>query len=96
MIGVIAVLKIKDGTASEFEAIFAELTEKVRANEAGNKLYQLTKSRSEPNTYKVIELYADAEALATHGQTEYFKDLGRRMGTVLDGRPAVELLDSVG
>jgi len=96
MIGVIAVLKIKDGTAAEFEAIFSELSEKVRANEAGNKLYQLTKSRTEPNTYKVLELYADAEALATHGQTEYFKDLGRKMGAVMDGRPAVEVLDSVG
>jgi quinol monooxygenase YgiN len=96
MIGVIAVLKIKDGTASEFEAIFAELSQKVRANEAGNKLYQLTKSRDEPNTYKVLELYADQDALTAHGQTDYFKDLGRKMGAVMDGRPAVELLDSVG
>jgi len=96
MIGVIAVLKIREGTASEFEAIFAELSEKVRAGEAGNKLYQLTKSRTEANTYKVLELYADQEALAAHGQTDYFKELGRKMGAVMDGRPVVEILDSVG
>jgi quinol monooxygenase YgiN len=96
MIGVIAVLKVQDGKGADFEAVFTELASKVRANESGNKLYQLTKSRTDANTYKVLELYADAEALAAHGQTDYFKDLGRKMGAFMDGRPQVELLDSVG
>jgi quinol monooxygenase YgiN len=96
MIGIIAVLKTQDGKGPEFEAVFAELAAKVRANEAGAKLYQLTKSRTEPNTYKVLELYADQDALAAHGQTDYFKDLGRKMGAFMDGRPQVEILDSVG
>jgi quinol monooxygenase YgiN len=95
MIGVIAVLKTQEGKGSEFEAVFTELAGKVRANEAGNKLYQLTKSRTEPNTYKVLELYADQEALAAHGQTDYFKDLGRKMGAFMEGRPQIEVLDSV-
>ena len=96
MIGIIATIKTKDGQGAEFEAVFRELSAKVRANEKGNKLYQLTKSRTEPNTYRVLELYADQDALTAHGQTEYFKELGRKMGAAMDGRPQIEMLDSVG
>lgn len=96
MIGIIAVLKIQDGKNDEFEAVFTELAAKVRANEPGNQLYQLTKSRTDPNTYKVLELYADQDALTHHGGTDYFKEMGRKMGPCMAGRPEVELLDSVG
>ena len=95
MIGVVAILKVQDGKGPEFEAVFGELTAKVRANEPGNLLYQLTKSRAEANTYKVLELYKDQEALAAHGQSEYFRDLGRQMGAALAGRPEIEYLDAV-
>jgi quinol monooxygenase YgiN len=95
MIGVVAVLRVQDGKGEDFEAIFKELTAKVRANEAGNVMYQLTKSRAEANTYKVLELYKDQDALTHHGQTDYFKDLGRQMGGCMAGRPEVELLDGV-
>ena len=95
MIGVVAVLQIQDGKSDEFEAVFRELSAKVRENEPGNLVYQLTRSRTEPNTYKVLELYSDQDALTHHGQTEYFKDLGRKMGPCMAGRPQVELLDGI-
>jgi quinol monooxygenase YgiN len=96
MIGVVAVLKIKEGTEAQFEAGFKELAGKVRANEPGNIFYQLTKSRSEPLTYKVLELYADEEALKHHGQTEYFRAAGGAVfAQALAGRPEVEYLDAV-
>jgi quinol monooxygenase YgiN len=95
MIGIIATLKTKAGQGDALETIFRELTEKVLANEAGAKLYQLTKSRTEPDTYKVLELYADQEALTGHGKTDYFRELGRKMGDCLDGRPTIEILDTV-
>jgi len=95
MIGVVAMIKVKPGSGPEFEAICKELAAKVRANEAGNLLYQLTKSRTEADTYKFLELYKDQDALSAHGQTEYFKDLGRKMGAFMAGRPEVEYLDAV-
>ena len=95
MIGIVAVLKIQEGKAAEFERVFGELSVKVRANEPGNLLYQLTKSRTDPNTYKVLELYKDQDALTAHGQTDYFRDLGRQMGPCMAGRPEVEYLDAV-
>jgi quinol monooxygenase YgiN len=95
MIGVVAILRVQEGKESDFEAVFLELSKKVRANEPGNVLYQLTKSRTEPATYKVLELYKDQDALVAHGQSEHFKDLGRQMGTALAGRPEIEYLDAV-
>ena len=95
-IGVIAVLKIQEGEGAEFEAFFGDLAKQVRANEPGNLAYQLTKSRAEPNTYKVLEVYADQDALTHHGGTDYFKAAGPKFGAVLAGRPEVEYLDGVG
>ena len=89
-IGVIATLKIQDGKTDEFEAFFTELAKQVRANEPGNIAYQLTKSRTEPNTYK------DQDALTHHGGTEYFKAAGPKFAGVLGGRPEIEYLDGVG
>ena len=94
-IGIIATLKIQDGKGPEFEAFFNELAKQVRGNEPGNLAYQLTKSRADPNTYKVLELYSDQDALTHHGQTEYFRAAGPKMGPCLAGRPNIEMLDAV-
>jgi quinol monooxygenase YgiN len=95
-IGVIATLKIQEGKTDEFEAFFGELAKQVRANEPGNLAYQLTRSRTEPTTYKVLEVYQDQDALTHHGGTDYFKAAGPKFGAVLAGRPEIEYLDGVG
>ena len=96
MIGVVATLKVVDGKTSAFEAIFGELAAKVRAGEPGNLVYQLTRSRAEPGVYKVLELYKDQESLTAHGATDHFRELGRRLGPCMAGRPEVEYLDAIG
>jgi len=95
-IGVIATLRIQEGKTDEFETFFGELASQVHANEPGNLAYQLTKSRAEPNTYKVLEVYADQDALTHHGGTDYFKAAGPKFAAVLSGRPEIEYLDGVG
>ena len=95
MIGIVATIKVQEGKGADFEAVFLELTGKVRANEPGNLLYQLTRSRTEATTYKVIELYKDQDAVTAHGGSEYFRDLGRKMGAFMAGRPEIEYLDAV-
>ncbi|MDD3837966.1 MAG: putative quinol monooxygenase [Phenylobacterium sp.] len=94
MIAVVATLKIQDGKNEEFEAVFKELSQQVRSNEPGNLLYQLTRT-ADPNTYKVLELYKDADAMAAHGQAEHFKAAGPKLGAVLAGRPEIERLTTV-
>lgn len=96
MIGIVATLKIQEGKGPDFEGVFLRLAAQVRANEPGNIFYQLTKSRTEPNTYKVLELYKDQAALEAHGQTDHYKTIGREMGPFMAGRPEIEYLDAVG
>ena len=95
MIGIVATIKVQDGKQADFEAVFLELTAKVRENEPGNVLYQLTKSRADAAMYKVIELYKDQDSLTAHGGSEHFRELGRKMGAFMAGRPEIEYLDAV-
>ena len=95
MIGILATIKVHEGMREEFETVFLELTSKVRQNEPGNLLYQLTRSRDDALTYKVLELYEDQDALTAHGASEYFRALGRKMGSFISGRPEIEYLDAV-
>ncbi len=95
MIGIVATLKVQEGKQADFEGVFLELTAKVRSSEPGNLVYQLTKSRIDPTVYKVIELYRDQEAVSAHGSSEYFRELGRKMGAFMAGRPEIEHLDAV-
>ena len=95
MIGVVATLKVQPDKASEFEKVFLDLAAKVKANEPGNLLYQLTKSRTEAGVYKVLAVYASEDALKAHGATDYFKAAGAAMGPTMAGRPEIEYLDAV-
>ncbi len=94
-IGVIATLKVQDGKAAEFEAVFKGLAAEVRANEPGNKLYQVFKARKEANTYVVMEIYEDQSALETHGKSDHFKAAGPKLGPTMAGRPDILYLDNI-
>jgi quinol monooxygenase YgiN len=94
-IGVIATLKVQDGKGSEFESVFAELAAQVKANEPGNQLYRVFKSRADANTYIVMEIYADQDALAAHGASDHFKAAGPKIGPTLGGRPDVQYFDTI-
>lgn len=94
-IGVIATLTVADGKNDEFEAVFADLAAAVRANEPGNVFYTLTRSRSNPQVYKVLEQYVDQDALKTHGGSDYFKAAGPKLAPCLAGAPEIEYLDAL-
>jgi quinol monooxygenase YgiN len=95
MIGVVAVLKVQPDRAGDFEKVFLDLQNKVKASEPGCLVYQLTRSKAEAGTYKVLELYASQGALKHHGGTDYFKAAGAAMGPLMAGRPEIEYLDAV-
>ena len=96
MIAVVATLKVKPGSEAEFEAAFAEMTAGVRAHEPGNTLYQLARSRTEPGTYKVLELYADQAAVEAHRASDHFRAGGRKLRDILAEPPQVEVFETVG
>lgn len=97
MIGLMARLKVQPGKGAEFEALFRALAAKVKSDvEPGNLLYQLTKSRSDPNEYVVMELYRDQSAVDAHTKTPHFTEIFPKIGELLQpGPPQFEFVDSV-
>ena len=93
MIGVVATLKIKEGSGEDFEAVASQLVEKVNANEDGVGYYDLYKE--DDTTYVFLERYKDQEAQDAHGKTDYFRELCAKMGAFMAGAPEIKMLQSV-
>jgi quinol monooxygenase YgiN len=96
MIVVIATVPVRPDKAGAYEALFRDLVAEVRAREPGNLLYQLSKSREEADLYKVVELYADQQALDAHIGSAHFQAVLPQIGGCLAGEPQIEFLDTVG
>ena len=94
MIGIVATLKVKDGEQADFEAVAKELVAAVNANEPGCLYYALYRT-DDPTTYVMMERYTDRTAVEAHRGTDHFKEIGRRMGPHMDGRPQVQILQQV-
>ena len=96
MLSIIATLPVQEAKTAEFEKVFAELTEKVLANEPGCTRYELCRSTVNPTTYVVVENYADQAAIDHHGKTPYFLEAFGKMGSMLGGAPKIEILKPIG
>ena len=94
MLGVVATLKIKEGTNTEFEAAAGRLIAAVTSSEPGCLLYALHRT-DDPNCYVFMERYTDEEALANHGKSDDFRAIGAEMGAFMDGRPEIMRLQQV-
>ena len=93
MIGIVATLKIKEGSGADFEAVASQLVEKVNANEDGVVYYDLYKQ--DETTYVFLERYKDQAAHEAHGKTDYFRELGAKMAPFMGGAPEVKILQAV-
>ena len=94
-IGVTAKLQVQVGKNDAFEGIFKRLMDKVNANEPGCTFYSLHKSREDAQLYIVLEQYIDEAALAAHGKTDYFRDIGQELAPCMAAAPVIELMDAV-
>ena len=96
MLPVIAKLTVQEGKEEEFKTAAAEFVADVKQNEAGRTLqYSLAQSQKAPTEFYFIELYADADAMATHGKTPHMAAFGGKIGGMLAGRPEITRLDHV-
>jgi len=94
MLGLVATIKVKPGTGTDFEAVAKELVTQVRANEPGCKLYVLHRAEA-ADTYVFLERYVDAAAVEAHRKTDYFKTLGKKMGEFMAAPPELLRLTEV-
>jgi quinol monooxygenase YgiN len=95
MISVIAELTVQDGKGAEFESVIAGLVEQIKLNEPGNQVYRLVRAKTDPNSYRIFELYDDQAALELHGKSDHFRAAGKRLATLLAGAPKIEYFDVV-
>ena len=94
MVGVLAKIKIKLGTNSEFEEAIKKMSMAVRENEKGNLYYDVFNGEDD-TTYIVMEKYNDQSDLDTHSKSDHFRSIGKEMGQFMDGSPEVKVLTSI-
>jgi quinol monooxygenase YgiN len=87
MIGICAQFTCQSGKNAEFEALLTEFVTKVKATEPGAVVYQLCKNEKNGDEYFMLELYANADALAAHGKTDHMTALIGQIGAYLAAPP---------
>ena len=71
-IRIVAELDIKPGQRETLMPVLEKLVAGSRA-EAGNRMYDLTENRDNPNHLFVIETWASEQAIAEHNATAHFQ-----------------------
>jgi len=94
-VGIVAHLKVKEGSQADFETAFLELQSAVKKNEPGVIQYEVFKSKADPTMYVVMEQYKTEADLAAHRTMPHMAAAGPKLGAVLDGRPQIEILAKV-
>ena len=92
MIGVTAKLNVKPEAAAEFETVFLDLMDAVKANEPGCLMYQLCKDGDD---YYVLEMYDSEEALDAHGKSDHFRAAGAGFKGKMGGPPEVKRMAAI-
>lgn len=97
MIAVIATLTARPDTADQVAALLEAAAPQCRSDaEPGCLVYQPARSMDDPNVFKVLEVYASADAIAAHRETPHFQPLREAFGTMLATTPVVERLAAFG
>ena len=95
MIAIVATIHLKEDRVETFEAIARELEAQVAAREPGCVLYRMTRSRTDPLTYRSLEIFRDQAAIDTHVAADYFRTAARGMRDCVSRESIVEFADTL-
>jgi quinol monooxygenase YgiN len=73
MITFITHMRVRSENAIAFEALMADVRDKVRGNEPDVLYYDFARSAKDPAIYVVIEVYRNESAHAAHMDTDWVK-----------------------
>ncbi len=95
MYTLLATIKAKEEHADELAEALAEMVEWVRENEPGTLTYVCSRSTQNPSEFLVFERYTDEAAFQAHAGSAKFAEFAGMLGSKLDGRPEMKLLDEI-
>lgn len=93
MLAVVAQIKVKPGSESQFEELAKQMAEASRQEE-GCLEYGLWRME-ETGQYAFVERYKDAAAVEAHRKSDHFRQIGRAMGAFMDGAPSIIRLTKI-
>jgi quinol monooxygenase YgiN len=91
----IATLKIKPGQEAEFERLQAELSQLTHATEPDTAVYDIIRSRDNPNTYVVYARFKDEAAFTLHQGTDFHERLVPPILATVDGEMDLKFYDFI-
>jgi quinol monooxygenase YgiN len=91
----IAKITAADGKRDELIAACQKMIDYVTTSEPGTEVYVLHKDAKNENVVWYYELYADGDALATHGGSEMMAAFGKEITPLLGGRTEITRLTPV-
>jgi quinol monooxygenase YgiN len=95
MIGMMVELSVTPGNNNTFERAFTVQAAAVRANEPGNRLYELFKSSTTADSYTLIEIYEDEAALAAHRTSSHMAGNRPLTAPLLSAPPVMHMFTVV-
>jgi quinol monooxygenase YgiN len=91
----IATLRIKPGQEAEFERLQRELSELTHAHEPDTKVYDIVRSRDQPDTYVVYGRFKDEAAYQLHQGTAFHERLVPPILATVTGEMDLKFYDYV-
>ncbi|MGY1843620.1 putative quinol monooxygenase [Modestobacter sp. SYSU DS0875] len=93
MILIVVKFPVRPEFADRWPELVAEFTSAVRA-EPGNVMFEWSRSVDEPNSYLLVEGFADADAGAAHTSSAHFQKAIGEMPDWVAATPSIMYVDS--
>jgi quinol monooxygenase YgiN len=89
MITFIAHFTVSPENTAAFEELLTHVVS-MSNTEPGVVYYGFARSVDDPDTYSVVEVYRDQEAVTAHGQTTWVTDSVPKFLGLINGRPQIK------